>query len=482
MAWLITWLWQGIAVTLTAALLLALARRVNASARHAIWWAALVAVLGLPALATLGTRAVPATAAPVAAGPVAAPLVAPLVVPAVPDWALSILIGGWLGFVLVRAVRVVRSFAYVQRLKTECEPMPAEQERRLAGWMVARRGRPRTTLAVSESISMPAALGLGRPVIVLPASLASDLDPDDLDRIVLHELAHLSRHDDWTRLAQAVIDCVAGLHPAVWWIGRQIDLEREAACDDFVVAHTGEALRYASSLAAAAECARRGGDRRRALDQALAPGAARAGGALVLRVRRIVDRRRGRRPWPAAASFGASALAVALSVAALAPLSAVVSIVDAVPDAARAPLVLASRVFDGGHSGPAPRVTSRPAAFGRRTAVVRPALDAGLAPVREHAEPFAASPGVPVEALPADGVSMLSPEIQAVPISARIGHGLSVARLDVSGRGAIDTAGPRGLWPDVAGAGAAVGSGLKQAGQATAGFFARAGVTIARAF
>jgi len=53
---------------------------------------------------------------------------------------------------------------------------------------------------------------------------------------------------------------------------------------------------------------------------------------------------------------------------------------------------------------------------------------------------------------------------------------------DVPDRQAADRAASRGPWQEVAGAGAAVGSGVKNAGLATAGFFARAGSSVARAF
>ena len=45
-AWMLTWLWQGVALTLTVALVLK-AKRLNASTRHVIWWSALVAVIWL---------------------------------------------------------------------------------------------------------------------------------------------------------------------------------------------------------------------------------------------------------------------------------------------------------------------------------------------------------------------------------------------------------------------------------------------------
>ena len=68
----------------------------------------------------------------------------------------------------------------------------------------------------------------------------------------MHEYAHLARYDDWLQLFQAIARAVGGLHPAVGWLSRRIDLDREAACDDYVVARTGAARQYASALLEAA--------------------------------------------------------------------------------------------------------------------------------------------------------------------------------------------------------------------------------------
>jgi BlaR1 peptidase M56 len=89
--------------------------------------------------------------------------------------------------------------------------------------------------------------GFWRPVIaVSPAALSRN--DEDLDRIVVHEHAHVQRRDDWAVLLQHVIRSAVGFHPAVWWIDRQISSERESACDDQVVARMGGVKEYAACL------------------------------------------------------------------------------------------------------------------------------------------------------------------------------------------------------------------------------------------
>ena len=108
-------------------------------------------------------------------------------------------------------------------------------------------------LATSSRITMPAVVGYLRPVILLPDSLAARLAGDQLDGILLHELAHVRRYDDWAIAVQRFLEAVFALHPLVHLITSKLELQREIACDDWVL-RTQQARVYASSLTTIAEC------------------------------------------------------------------------------------------------------------------------------------------------------------------------------------------------------------------------------------
>jgi hypothetical protein len=97
------------------------------------------------------------------------------------------------------------------------------------------------------------AVGFLHAAVILPAELIERITPEELDQILLHEAAHLARRDDWWNLLARLLGSVLALHPVAWWILRQIEYEREAACDDWVVAHTGAVRPYAETLAHMAE-------------------------------------------------------------------------------------------------------------------------------------------------------------------------------------------------------------------------------------
>jgi GWxTD domain-containing protein len=184
------------------------------------------------------------------------------------------------------------------------------QLRGVAGWMAARRlgrrgvcaagalwqGRVERLAArmrVSRAVTLlescvaevPVVMGCLRPVILMPVGLMTGLPAEQIEAILLHELAHIRRHDYLVNLLQIVVEGLVFYHPAVWWISGVMRAERENCCDDLVVATQGDALGYAAALAALEE--NRGAVRETVL--------AATGGSLVKRVRRLLVQPEGPR-------------------------------------------------------------------------------------------------------------------------------------------------------------------------------------------
>lgn len=247
-AWVLTWLWQGLALVAAVSLFVGLFGRVSAGTRALVWLASLVMLVWLgwalavdPAVAA--TRIAPAPmAAPQAPSP------ALVTVPVLPLAGVLALGALWVLAAGVGLVRLAAAGRILWRLKRGCDPLPRAREHRLPLWCRERdRGR-RARLVVSDVIGGPAVLGLVRPCIALPRHVIDRIDDRDLDQVVLHELAHVRRWDDWTRLLQALVQLVLGVHPAVWWAARALSFEREAACDEWVVARSGAPRAYARCL------------------------------------------------------------------------------------------------------------------------------------------------------------------------------------------------------------------------------------------
>lgn len=108
-------------------------------------------------------------------------------------------------------------------------------------------------VALYEKITVPIVVGVLQPMIVLPAALISGLTPDQLQALILHELAHIRRHDTLVNLLQRMIESLLFFHPAVWLVSRQVSRERELAADDLVLAAGWSGPRYADALVRMAE-------------------------------------------------------------------------------------------------------------------------------------------------------------------------------------------------------------------------------------
>jgi len=145
-------------------------------------------------------------------------------------------------------------------------------------------------LAVSPEISTAMAAGLIDPTILIPQRFLEQLADDEVQQICVHEAAHLLRFDDYHLMFQRVLEAVFALHPCVRWIARQMDLEREIACDDFVVEAGGEAKPYAACLARVVELS--GGVRGLPAVAHVAEGSSN----LAKRIDMLLDKTRNKRP------------------------------------------------------------------------------------------------------------------------------------------------------------------------------------------
>jgi bla regulator protein blaR1 len=105
-----------------------------------------------------------------------------------------------------------------------------------------------TAVIVSECNLEPGIVGIFRPALLLPASVAGRLDDAQLDAIILHELWHVRRRDNLAAAMHMLVQAVFWFHPFVWWIGARLIDERERACDEKVVAHGSAPQAYAEGI------------------------------------------------------------------------------------------------------------------------------------------------------------------------------------------------------------------------------------------
>ena len=140
-----------------------------------------------------------------------------------------------------------------ERLRRASRPITSgpitETAARLAA---ALRISRRVTVAVCERIAAPVLVGIVRPLILLPPAAVTGWSPDEIEMVLLHELAHVRRWDNLVNLIQRGIESLLFFHPAVWLVSTWVRREREACCDQFVVGRTNRPHAYAELLVALA--------------------------------------------------------------------------------------------------------------------------------------------------------------------------------------------------------------------------------------
>jgi len=108
-------------------------------------------------------------------------------------------------------------------------------------------------LLISEHIQVPVMIGFLKPLIILPVIMFNNLTAEQLEAILLHELAHIKRNDYLLNIFQSIIETILFFNPFIWLISKNIRIEREHCCDDLVITGKVHPLHYAKALVALEE-------------------------------------------------------------------------------------------------------------------------------------------------------------------------------------------------------------------------------------
>jgi len=211
--------------------------------------------------------------------------------------ALPSIVGIWLAGVFLLSARLLVSWIRARRLARRGSQVASAHWHLVAARLANALGlRRAVTLLESSAVEVPSVIGSLRPIILIPASALTGMTPEQIEMVLAHELAHIRRHDFLINLLQAVVETLMFYHPAVWWMSRQVRIERENCCDDLAVAVCGNPLQYARALTRLEE-----------LRAALPVLVAANGGSLLDRIRRIAA---GRAEGTSLSSRWAAAVAV----------------------------------------------------------------------------------------------------------------------------------------------------------------------------
>jgi beta-lactamase regulating signal transducer with metallopeptidase domain len=208
------------------------------------------------------------------------------------DW-LLLLFSGWALVSSVCVLRLVGALYRLHVLHRSAQPVA------LAEQLPTSR---KITIAESSLVSSPVAVGLWSAKVLLPVGFQSQFSEMERRNVLIHEIAHLERLDDWSTFLQQALLAVFPINPFLWATNRILHLHQEAACDDRVLIETHQAKSYAHLLARLAD-----GSIERSL---LASGVSRQGKQLYQRLTRILDGTRNRNVQPSVRNVMAAAIAL----------------------------------------------------------------------------------------------------------------------------------------------------------------------------
>ncbi len=115
------------------------------------------------------------------------------------------ILAAWMVWASIQLVRFVSAIAAIRRARARSRRFPPHLESGLPHWSRIRSEGRRATLVLSNSVTSAAVLGWGAPMIAVAPSLVRTLDPDDLDRVLIHEWAHVQRRDDVMNVLQVAV-------------------------------------------------------------------------------------------------------------------------------------------------------------------------------------------------------------------------------------------------------------------------------------
>lgn len=152
---------------------------------------------------------------------------------------------------LFRLVRVIVGLRKLEPSNSSVDDSVLRQLREVIGELSQRMNlRWPVSLVVSDKVAVPGIVGTFWPTLLMPPAMLTGVPIEQLRIVIAHELAHARRFDFLVNLGQLLVESLLFFNPAVWWMSRQIRIEREACCDAVAVAATGSAVPVARTLLA----------------------------------------------------------------------------------------------------------------------------------------------------------------------------------------------------------------------------------------
>lgn len=156
----------------------------------------------------------------------------------------------WAMGLTLMTLKILGGYFYLNRLNVSSVFLDDQSLKGLLDRLKSSLGINRPiVLRTSSRVSSPMIYGYFKPVILFPLGLIQGLTTEEVEVILLHELAHLKRNDFLINIVINVLRAVYFYHPAFWFLQSQLDNEREFATDELVISRQANSLLLIRALA-----------------------------------------------------------------------------------------------------------------------------------------------------------------------------------------------------------------------------------------
>lgn len=151
--------------------------------------------------------------------------------------------------IIVQTFLCIKSFDWLKKIKqTSSQIIPTEWLNILEEIKNNHNISSKVRLLTSPKIESPITIGFLKPLIIFPTAYINSISTEEAEAILLHEIAHIRRHDYLFNIILISIETTLFFNPFIWLVSRHIKVEREQSCDDFVTTHIPNPIIYAKTL------------------------------------------------------------------------------------------------------------------------------------------------------------------------------------------------------------------------------------------
>lgn len=155
----------------------------------------------------------------------------------------------WFVVFIFKCIRMTGDLRQVYRARNYQTISPPEiWRKRVSELQVSLRIKRNVRLLESKLVSIPSVTGFFKPVILVPVGLLNNIPQDQVEAILLHELAHIRRSDYAVNLMQTFIEILFFFNPGILWISSLLKDERENCCDDLAISVTNNKKEFVNAL------------------------------------------------------------------------------------------------------------------------------------------------------------------------------------------------------------------------------------------